>query len=400
MPRSSSGFQVTRRNCIDRPPAGELPYRRHRLSGIDTLRPLLAFALLAWSAWAGALPLETLRLPKGFAIELWARVDNARQMALGGTNENGGVLYVGSRGAGRVHAVRFDAGYRAGAVTRIADGLQMPSGLAWKDGALYVGAVNRILRYDDIDRRIGKPPVPVVVTDTLPKDTHHGWKFIAFGPDGKLYVPVGAPCNICDAGDPYASILRMNADGSRREIFVRGVRNSVGFDWSPTDGTLWFTDNGRDMLDDDSPPDELNRAPRAGLHFGYPFCHGGDLPDPEFGARRRCGEFDPPARQLGPHVAALGMRFYTGTMFPAEYRNQVFIAEHGSWNRSKKIGYRISLVRVRDGRAVSYETFASGWLQSESAWGRPADVLVLPDGSLLVADDHAGAIYRITWRQP
>ncbi len=364
------------------------------------MKHLLAGFLLAWCALAGALPLETIKLPPGFAIELWARVDNARQMALGGRDENGGVLYVGSRGAGHVHAVRFDAGYRAGAVTRIADGLNMPSGLAWKDGSLYVAAVNRILRYDGIDRQIAKPPAPFVLTDTLPKDRHHGWKFIAFGPDGKLYVPVGAPCNICDAGDPYASILRMNADGSGREIIARGVRNSVGFDWSPVDGALWFTDNGRDMLGDDIPPDELNRVARSGLHFGYPFCHGGDLADPEFGARRACSEFVPPARKLGPHVASLGMRFYTGTMFPAEYRNQIFIAEHGSWNRSKKIGYRIALVRVEDGRAVSYETFASGWLQGESAWGRPADVLVLPDGSLLVADDHAGAIYRITWRKP
>ena len=361
---------------------------------------LLAIVLLAWSAVAVALPLETINLPPGFAIELWARVDNARQMALGATDEKGGVVYVGSMRAGHVHAVRFDAGYRAGKVTRIAEDLQLPTGLAWRNGALYVAAVNRILRYDDIDRRLDHPPAPVVVTDSLPRETHHGWKFIAFGPDGKLYVPVGAPCNICAPGDPYAAILRMNADGSGREVFARGVRNSVGFDWNPLDRVLWFTDNGRDWLGDDSPPDELNRAPRPAMHFGYPFCHGGDLADPEFGTRRRCDEFEPPAQKLGPHVASLGMRFYTGTMFPAEFRNQIFIAEHGSWNRSRKIGYRIALVRIKDGRAVAYESFASGWLQGESAWGRPADVQVLPDGSLLVADDHAGAIYRITWRKP
>jgi glucose/arabinose dehydrogenase len=321
-------------------------------------------------------------------------------MALGATDDKGGVLYVGSRGAGTVHAVRFDSTYRAGTVIRIAAGLEMPSGLAWRKGALYVGAVNRILRYDDIDRRLERAPLPVVVTDSLPRDTHHGWKFIAFGPDDKLYVPVGAPCNICEPGDPYAAMLRMNADGTGREIYARGIRNSVGFDWNPVDGALWFTDNGRDMLGDDIPPDELNRAPRAGMHFGYPYCHGGEIADPEFGARRKCAEFEPPAQKLGPHVAGLGMRFYAGTMFPPEYRNQIFIAEHGSWNRSKKIGYRIALVRVKDGRAVSYESFASGWLQGESAWGRPADVLVLPDGSLLVADDHAGAIYRISYRKP
>ena len=369
------------------------------------MKPVLALAaavLSGWSALAAALPLETIKLPPGFAIELWARVDNARQMALGATDEKGGggVLYVGSRGAGKVHALRFDAALRAGKPLLIAEGLNMPSGLAWRNGALYVGAVNRILRYDDIDKRIDHPPTPVVVTDTLPKEAHHGWKFIAFGPDGKLYVPVGAPCNICDPGDPYAAMLRMNADGSGREIFARGIRNSAGFDWNPVDRSMWFTDNGRDMLGDNSPPDELNRVPRAGMHFGYPFCHGGEVADPEFGARRPCGEFEPPAQKLGPHVASLGMRFYTGTMFPAEYRNQIFIAEHGSWNRSSKIGYRIALVRVKDGRAVAYETFASGWLQKESAWGRPADVQTLPDGSLLVADDHAGAIYRISWRKP
>ncbi|MCF8198749.1 MAG: PQQ-dependent sugar dehydrogenase [Sulfuritalea sp.] len=360
----------------------------------------LSLVLLAWTSVATALPLETIKLPPGFTIEHWATVDNARQMALGGFDANGGVLYVGSRSAGKVHAVKFDASYRAGAVTTVAAGLNMPSGLAWKDGALYVGAVNRILRYDDIDRRLAKPPAPVVVTDSLPTDTHHGWKFIAFGPDGKLYVPVGAPCNICAPDDPYAAILRMNADGSGREVFARGVRNSVGFDWSPVDGSLWFTDNGRDWLGDNSPPDELNRAPRAAMHFGYPYCHGGELADPEFGKQRNCREFEPPAQKLGPHVASLGMRFYTGTMFPADYRNQIFIAEHGSWNSLAKVGYRISLVRIKDHRTVAYETFASGWLQGRSAWGRPADVQMLPDGSLLIADDHAGAIYRITYRKP
>lgn len=196
----------------------------------------------------------------------------------------------------------------------------------------------------------------------------------------------------------YSNILRMNADGSGMETFARGVRNTVGFDWQPQTRELWFTDNGRDMLGDDVPPDELNHAPRAGMHFGYPYCHGGKYADPEFGAKRRCEEFTAPAQNLGPHVSAVGMRFYTGTMFPAQYRNQVFIAEHGSWNRSSKIGYRISLMRLQDGKAVAYEPFASGWLQGESAWGRPADVLVLPDGSLLVADDVAGAIYRIVYR--
>jgi len=359
----------------------------------------VALALLPWSTQAARLPLERISLPPGFAIEVWAQVDNARQMALGAHDAKGGTLFVGSMRAGKVHAVSFDASFKAQRVTVIASGLQLPVGVAYRAGSLYVSAVSRILRYDDIERRLEHPPTPAVVTDRLPGETHHGWKFMAFGPDGKLYVPVGAPCNICEP-DPqrYAKIMRMAPDGSRIETFASGVRNSVGFDWHPQTGELWFTDNGRDMLGDDLPADELNHAPRGGMHFGYPYCHGGDLPDPEFGARRNCREFAAPAQQLGAHVAALGMRFYTGRMFPPEYRNQIFIAEHGSWNRSRKIGYRVALVRLQGNRAVAYETFASGWLQGETAWGRPADVLVLPDGSLLVADDHAGAIYRILYR--
>lgn len=356
------------------------------------------FGLLAATVAAADLPLERITLPPGFSIQLWARVDNARQMALGKHDETGGTLFVGSMQAGKVHAVRFGPDYTPLATTLVAAGLQRPVGVAYRNGSLYVSAVSRILRYDHIEKRLEKPPVPVVVTDQLPSETHHGWKFIGFGPDGKLYVAVGAPCNICEP-DPqrHANILRMNPDGSEVEVFAKGVRNSVGFDWHPQTRELWFTDNGRDQLGDDLPPDELNHASRPGQHFGYPYCHGGDLPDPDFGTRNRCAEFSPPARQLAPHAAALGMRFYTGSQFPAQYRNQIFIAEHGSWNRSKKIGYRVSLVRLQDGKAVAYESFASGWLQGETAWGRPADVLVLPDGSLLVADDKAGAIYRITY---
>lgn len=359
----------------------------------------IAFALIAIRVVAADLPLDRIKLPPGFAIELWARVDNAREMALGRHDAHGGTLFVASMQAGKVHAVSFGADFKVKEVKTIASRLQLPAGVAYRDGSLYVSAVSRILRYDDIEKHLDHPPAPVVVIDTLPTDTHHGWKFIAFGPDGKLYVPVGAPCNICEP-DPqrYANVMRMNADGSGLEVYARGVRNSVGFDWQPQSRELWFTDNGRDLLGDDMPPDELNHAPRAAMHFGYPYCHGGDLPDPEFGPRRPCAEFVAPAQKLGPHVAALGMRFYTGSMFPADYRNQIFIAEHGSWNRSKKIGYRVTLVRLQGGRAVAYETFASGWLQGETAWGRPTDVLVLPDGSLLVADDYADAIYRISYR--
>jgi glucose/arabinose dehydrogenase len=359
----------------------------------------LALVLISLTGSAVDLPLERIKLPPGFAIELWARVDNARQMALGRHDSQGGTLFVGSMQAGKVHAVSFGADFKAQGVKLIASGLQLPVGVAYREGSLYVSAVNRILRYDDIERRLENPPAAVLVTDRLPGETHHGWKFIAFGPDGKLYVPVGAPCNICEPdAQRFANIMRMNADGSAMEVYAFGVRNSVGFDWQPQTRELWFTDNGRDLLGDDLPPDELNHAPRAGMHFGYPYCHGGDLPDPEFGARRKCDEFTAPAQKLGPHVAALGMRFYSGTMFPPAYRNQIFIAEHGSWNRSRKIGYRVSLVRLQGNKAVAYETFASGWLQGETAWGRPSDVLVMPDGSLLVADDYAGAIYRIFYR--
>src|SRR6266581_2289460 len=356
---------------------------------------LMIAALLPLAARAAdALPLESIRLPPGFTIELLARVPNARAMALG----RGNVLFVGSMQAGRVYAIVLDQRWRAGPLHVIAEGLTMPVGVAVRDGKLYVSALNRILRFDDIERRLDDPPKPVVIRDDLPDASHHGWKFIGFGPDGRLYVPVGAPCNICEPdADRFAVIMRMRPDGSQLETYARGVRNSVGFDWHPQSGELWFTDNGRDLLGDDVPPDELNRAPRAGMHFGYPYCHGGTIPDPEFGAKRPCSQFSPPAQNLGAHVAPLGMRFYTGSQFPPDYRGQIFIAEHGSWNRSRKSGYRVSLVRLEGSHVVSYEPFASGWLRGESAWGRPADVLVLPDGSLLVSDDYAGAIYRIVY---
>jgi glucose/arabinose dehydrogenase len=342
-------------------------------------------------------PLDTVKLPPGFEISVYAAdVPGARSMALG----PGGVVFVGTRSEGNVYAVvDRDNDYRADEVVTIARRMHMPNGVAVRDGSLYVAEVNRVLRYDGIEARLMNPPEPVVVNDSFPTDTGHGWKFIAFGPDGLLYVPVGAPCNICEPDrEIFASIARMKPDGTGLEIFARGIRNTVGFDWHPETKALWFTDNGRDWLGDDRPPDELNAAPEAGLHFGYPFCHGGDIPDPEFGERLGCDEFAPPAMKLGSHVAALGMRFYTGEMFPPEYRNQIFIAEHGSWNRTTPIGYRVTLVRLEGSRAVSYETFAEGWLQGSRAWGRPVDLLVMPDGSLLVSDDRAGAIYRITYR--
>jgi len=353
------------------------------------VRRLLA-ALLSSAALSAAaqLPLERVQLPPGFRIELYATVPNARSLALGAK----GTLFVGSRSGGAVHAVA-----PGGKVTKIADGLSMPNGVAFRDGALYIAEVGKIHRIEDVEKDLSSVQKPKVIFDKLPTDVHHGWKFIRFGPDGRLYIPIGAPCNVCDR-EGYAQIGRLDFSSGKFETFAKGVRNSVGFDWHPQSRELWFTDNGRDWLGDDLPADELNRAPRAGMHFGFPHCHQGDLPDPEFGRARACADFEPPVQKLGPHVAALGMRFYTGTMFPPEYRNQIFIAEHGSWNRSKKIGYRVSLVRLDPtGKVKSYEPFAQGWLQGESAWGRPVDLEVLPDGSLLVSDDSAGAVYRISY---
>lgn len=340
-------------------------------------------------------PVHLINLPPGFSIEVYAgNLENSRSLELSPE----GTLFVGTRTAGKVYAVRdTDGDLRADKSWVLADGLFMPNGVQFRDGSLYVAEVNRIIRFDKIEERLDNPPTPVVVNSDFPSDRHHGWKFIRFGPDGRLYVPVGAPCNICEPGDPYAAILRMNPDGSELEVYARGIRNTVGFDWNPETGSLWFTDNGRDMMGDDLPPDELNKADKSGLHFGYPYCHGGDIPDPQYSGDHACEEFTSPEVKLGPHVAALGMRFYTGQMFPEEYRNGIFIAEHGSWNRSSKIGYRVMFVKIEDDRAVEYRVFAEGWLQGEDNWGRPVDVLVIPDGSLLVSDDFAGVVYRISF---
>ncbi|HEY0514156.1 MAG TPA: sorbosone dehydrogenase family protein [Thermoanaerobaculia bacterium] len=363
---------------------------------------LLIAPILACSAPAAAppesLPLQSIKLPPGFSISIYASgLRGARSLALSPK----GIVYVGSQ-VGTVYAVVDRNGDgKAEEVRTVASGLRAPNGVAWKDGALYVAEISRVLRYDGIDGKLASPPKPVVVSDAFPSDTHHGWKFIRFGPDGKLYVPEGMPCNVCEKGNPiYGTITRLSLQGPQGgtpEIVERGIRNTVGFDWHPQTHELWFTDNGRDMLGDDLPPDELNHAAKAGMNFGFPYCHAGRIPDPQFGKKHACSEFTPPARELGPHVAALGMRFYTGTMFPETYRDQIFIAEHGSWNRSTPIGYRVTLVRLQGDRAVSYEPFAEGWLQGGNEWGRPVDVQVMPDGALLVSDDKAGAVYRIAY---
>jgi len=340
------------------------------------------------------LALEDIQLPEGFKIEAYAEgVKNARSMDYSPS----GTLFVGTRDEGKVYALKdTDGDHQADKFYTLAEGLKMPNGVALRDGDLYVAEVSRILRFNDIEQNLDKPGEPEVIFDDYPTETHHGWKYIAFGPDGKLYVPVGAPCNICKSeNDVFASITRMDPDGSNMEVVQHGIRNTVGFTWHPETGELWFTDNGRDWMGDNKPDCELNHAPREGLHFGYPYCHQGDIPDPEFGEQRSCEEFVPPVQKLGPHVAPLGLEFYTGEQFPERFQGQVFIAQHGSWNRSEKIGYRVMRVKLENGRSAAYEPFAEGWLKNGKVSGRPVDIELLPDGSMLVSDDYANAIYRI-----
>lgn len=341
------------------------------------------------------IPLENIELPEGFSISVFAEnVVNARSLSRG----DNGTIFVGSRSEGKVYALKdVDGDYKADEIEVIASDLNTPNGVAFKDGSLYVAEIDKVWRFDEIEEK-GAEASKTLISDQFPDDGWHGWKYIAFGPDDWLYVPVGAPCNVCEKEDErYATIMRMKADGSQREVFAQGVRNSVGFDWHPESKELWFTNNGRDMLGDDEPHDELNHAPQKGMHFGFPYCHEGSLPDPRFGKKRACSEFTPPAQKLLPHTAALGMKFYTGNQFPADYSSHIFIAEHGSWNRSQPQGYRISLVKLEGNKAVSYQAFAEGWLGESKAWGRPVDILQLPDGSLLVSDDFADVIYRISY---
>ncbi len=346
------------------------------------------------------LPLQNLNIPDGFKVEVFAEgIDGARSMAMG----DNGTLFVGTRNEKTVYALQdLDGDFKAEKIIVLDSTLEVPNGLAFKDGALYVAEVGRLLRYPNVEQELSNPSEPEVIYDDYPTEFHHGWKYIAFGPDGKLYVPVGAPCNICERSEEderYATITRMDPDGSNREIYAKGVRNTVGFTWHPDTDELWFTDNGRDMLGDDIPPCELNRVSEAGQHFGYPYCHGETVKDPEFGDAFPCSDFIAPVQAMGAHVAPLGIKFYTGNMFPDAYKGHAFIAEHGSWNRSSKVGYKISLVKIEDNKAVSYETFIDGWLNDEKqeAFGRPVDVLFLKDGSMLISDDFGDAIYRVSY---
>ena len=357
---------------------------------------MLGFAISA-SAEKSTVGLEKIKLPPGFHISVYTdQTPNARTMALG----EDGTVYVGSM-QGKVYAVRdFNRDGKADSVTTLVSGLNFPNGVALLNGDLYIAEVNRIIKLEDIAAHLTNPPKPLVIFDGFPADQHHGWKYLRVGPDGKLYAGVGAPCNSCLSDkEIYASLTRLDPDGKNFEIFARGIRNTVGFDWHPQTKELFLTDNGQDRLGDDVPPEELNHAPKSGLHFGYPYCHGGDIPDPNFGKLKPCSEFTPPAWKFPAHVAPLGLRFYQGGQFPPAYQGQLFVAQHGSWNRSVPQGYRVVLVKFKDGKPIADEIFAEGWLQANGAVsGRPVDILELADGSLLVSDDQQGAIYRITYQ--
>lgn len=352
-----------------------------------------------------SLPIEKLQLPKGFEISVFATdVENARQLAWG----DQGTIFAGSRAPGLVHAI-IDSNNdgKADEVIKIANGLTMPSGIAFKDGALYVAEVHQVLKYSDIESRLKNPPKPEVVVNDLPTERHHGWKYIDFSPDGWLHVPIGTPCNVCltkggkEFDDPrYDSIVKYNLKTGEKVWVANGVRNSVGFDWHPATGDFWFSDNGRDWMGDDLPPCEINHVSQEGQHFGYPFIHGADIQDPEFGKGKNPNDYKAPAAELGAHVAPLGIHFYNGKQFPAEYKHRLFVAEHGSWNRTKKAGYRIMMGTVKGDKVVDYQPFIEGWLEAnEDVWGRPVAFLAMPDGSLLLSDDFANAIYRISYQQ-
>ena len=347
-----------------------------------------------------------LRFPDGFKIDIYASdVENARSMTISPS----GTVFVGNRKADNVFALMDND--KDGKVDKkylITDKLtNMPNGVVFHNGDLYVAEVNKIWLFKDVEKNLEKiddvgyyPEEPILISDKFPSDKHHGWKYISIGPDNKLYVPVGAPCNICESKDEiYSTITRMDLDGKNQEIYARGVRNTVGFTWHPETGEMWFTDNGRDMLGDNYPPCELNRVQVSGKHYGYPYCHGSDISDPEFGSKYPCDDFVKPVQNLGPHVAPLGVKFYDGNMFPDEYKGDIFIAEHGSWNRTKKIGYRITRVKIENNKSLGYEPFIDGWLEKEKndAWGRPVDIIFLDDGSMLISDDYANVIYRVTY---
>jgi len=342
------------------------------------------------------LPIAKLKVPPGFNIEVYAAgMANARSLAEG----DKGTVFVGSRLVGNVYAIANKDGKRS--VRTLASGLYRPNGVAFKNGTLYIAELSKVSKIDKVEDNLDASPKPTMIYDNLPKDEAHGWKFIAIGPDNKLYVPVGQPGNNVLHDDAHGQIRRMNLDGSGAEVIARGVRNTVGFDWNPETKQLYFTDNGRDWMSEDVPQDELNRITKVGEHFGAPYCLQGNIVDPEFGWGKSCSDYTAPVGLLGPHSAALGMRFYTGNMFPKAYKNAIIVARHGSWNRSKKVGGDVLVVKLnKDGTVKSTEPFITGFLENNSYIGRPVDVMQMKDGSLLVSDDWNGAVYRVTYGKP
>ena len=347
---------------------------------------------------ASEIPVQSFKLPPGFKAEIWATgMPGARAM----TRADNGKIYIGTRGIGRVYELTDNGSARTSRV--LIDKLVQPAGVAYANGTLYVMAIDKVLRYDGINTNPAVAPVDVTAAFQLPKEQHHNWKYIAFGPDGKLYVPFGAPCNICEPGQEYAQIRRYNADGSGMEVIARGVRNTVGFGWHPESKELWFTDHGRDWMGDDGPADELNRLSRTGQNFGFPYCHADGIADRDFPRANACAGVTLPVQTMGPHAAAMGLHFYTGSMFPAEYRNMLFVARKGSWNRTQKFGYDVVTVRTdASGQNPRIQAFMTGFLDSsnDSFSGRPTYMLQLPDGSMLISDEQNGAIYRITYAKP
>ena len=344
------------------------------------------------AAAADKLPVDKLKAPKGFKVEVYASgMPNARSLALG----DKGTVFVGSRLQDKVYAIVDKGGKRE--VKIIASGLYRPNGVAFKNGTLYIMELSQLSKIDNIEDKLDNPPKPTVILDGLPKDEAHGWKYIAIGPDNKLYFEIGQPCNNCLPPEGYATMRRVNLDGTGMETIAQGIRNTVGFDWHPTSKELYFTDNSRDWMSEDLPNDELNRMTKVGQHFGSPFCYQGNLPDQEFGWGRKCEEFTPPIALMGPHTAALGMKFYTGNSFPAKYKNQILVARHGSWNKTNKLGGDVVLVNIKkDGSAGPIEPFLTGFLENNSYVGRPVDVMVMKDGSVLVSDDWNGAVWRVS----
>jgi len=339
------------------------------------------------------LPLDKLKVPAGFNLEVYAAgMANARSLALG----DKGTVFVGSRTVDKVYAIINKDGKRE--VKIVASGLYRPNGVAFKDGTLYIAELSKVSKIEKIEDNLDNPPKPVVIYDNLPKDEAHGWKFIAIGPDNKLYVPVGQPGNNVLHDADHGQIRRINLDGTGAEVIALGVRNTVGFDWNPETKQLYFTDNGRDWLSEDVPNDELNRVTKVGEDFGAPYCYQGNIPDPEFGWGHSCSEFTPPVGLMGPHAAALGMRFYTGKMFPASFKNQIIIARHGSWNKTNKFGGDVVVAHLnKDGTVKNLEPLITGFLQDNKYVGRPVDVMQLKDGSILVSDDWNGAVYRVSY---